>query len=182
MKPINKFLYEDQIRMRVFNAAYIYMLHLLNSFLSLMPPFIRSIGFRMMLSRVGKHSFFDYGLYFKFPWLVEIGSNVAINRGAQFFPGYKEKNKITIGDRVYIAPNVCFYASGHDVQNPSQIIGGDIVIGDNVWIGANAIILPGISIGANCVIGAGSVVTRSIPENSVAAGNPARVLKTKETI
>ncbi len=167
--------------MRVFNAAYIYLIHLFDSFLSLMPPFIRSFGFRLMLGRVGKHSFFDYGLYFKFPWLVEIGSNVSINRGAQFFPGYKEKNRIILGDQVYVAPNVCFYASGHDVQDLTQIIGGDITIGDNVWIGANAIILPGVNIGSNCVIGAGSIVTHNIPENSVAAGNPARVIKAKET-
>lgn len=179
---MNRFLYENQIRMRVFNAAYIYMIHLLDSFLGLMPPFIRRHGLRLMLGKLGKHSFFDYGLYIKFPWLVEIGSHVSINRGVQFFPGYKEKSRIIIGDQVYVAPNVCFYAGGHDLQDLSQIIGGNITIGNNVWIGANAVILPGVNIGSNCVIGAGSVVTRDIPENSVAAGNPARIIKMKTTI
>jgi acetyltransferase-like isoleucine patch superfamily enzyme len=159
---------------------YVYFIHLIQSLLNIMPPFIRNFGFHLMLHRVGKNSFFDYGLYIKFPWLVEIGSNVSINRGAQFYPGYKEKSRIILGDQVYIAPNVCFYAAGHDVQDLSQITGGGITVGDNVWIGANAVILPGVNIGPNCIIGAGSVVNRDVPANSFAAGNPACVLKTRE--
>jgi len=106
--------------------------------------------------------------------------NVAINRGAQFFPAYHSNHCIILGDDVYLAPNVCFYASGHDINRLSQLVGGDIVIGNHVWIGANVIVLPSVSVGENCVIGAGSVVATSIPPNSVAAGNPARIIKTKE--
>ncbi|MFZ5920176.1 MAG: DapH/DapD/GlmU-related protein [Chloroflexota bacterium] len=182
MTQTNDYLYGDQVRMRRLNLLYVYLIHLVQLFLNIMPPFIRNFGLKLMLGKAGKHSFFDYNLYIKFPWLVEIGDNVSINRGGQFYPGFKEKSRIVIGNQVYIAPNVCFYAAAHDTEDLSRIIGADIRVGDNVWIGANSIILPGVTIGSNSIIGAGSVVTRDIPENSVAAGSPARVIKTREII
>jgi maltose O-acetyltransferase len=145
-----------------------------------MPPPIRNLGFRILLHRVGKHTFFDYNVYVKFPWLVEIGDHVSVNRGAQFFSGFKERYKVIVGNHVYIAPNVGFYAAGHDIYDLTQHVGGDIVVEDGVWIGACSIILPGVTIGENSVIGAGSVVTKSIPANSIAVGSPARVIKNKE--
>ena len=80
-----------------------------------------------------------------------------------------------------IAPNVSIYTAGHplhpDSRNTGYEYGIPVTIGDNVWIGGSAVILPGVSIGSNVVIGAGSVVTRDIPDNRVAAGNPCRVLR-----
>jgi maltose O-acetyltransferase len=122
----------------------------------------------------------SYNIYLKYPWLVEAGNDVAINRGVQFFPAYHADYHIRLGNDVYLAPNVCFFASGHDVNDLTRLQGNNIVINDHVWIGANAIVLPGITIGENSVVGAGSVVTKSIPPNSVAVGNPARVIRTKE--
>ena len=86
-----------------------------------------------------------------------------------------------IGDNCQFAPNVGIYTAGHPVhpatRNSLYEYGFDITIGDNVWIGANSVVLPGVTIGSNCVIGPGSVVNRSIPEWSVAAGNPCRVIR-----
>ena len=79
------------------------------------------------------------------------------------------------------APNVSVYTAGHpihpDSRNSGYEYGIAVIIGDNVWIGGNAVINPGVTIGNNCVIGAGSVVTKNIPDNSIAVGNPARVIR-----
>lgn len=164
--------------MRRINQWYAYLLQIVQALLNVSPPFLRNYGFRLIIARVGRGVFFDYAIYIKYPWLLQIGDDVSVNRGAQFYSAFKERQSIIIGNDVYIGPNACFFASGHVVGNLSQIVGAGIVVGDHVWIGANAVLLPGVSIGDNCVIGAGSVVTKSVQANSVAAGNPARVIRT----
>ncbi|MDE6766459.1 MAG: sugar O-acetyltransferase, partial [Duncaniella sp.] len=88
---------------------------------------------------------------------------------------------VTFGDNVFIAPNCGFYTAGHPIdandRNKGLEYARPINIGNDVWIGADVSVLPGVTIGDNCVIGAGSVVTRNIPSNSVAVGNPCRVIK-----
>jgi maltose O-acetyltransferase len=101
-------------------------------------------------------------------------------------------NKIEIGNNVLIASNVQIYTATHPVETYERLVENwketdeipyfrtyalPVKIGDNVWIGGGVIILPGVTIGKNSVIGAGSVVTRSIPENSVAFGNPCKVIR-----
>ncbi len=80
-----------------------------------------------------------------------------------------------------MAPNVSIYTAGHPIhpfsRNSMYEYGKEVTIGDNVWIGGNTVICPGVTIGHNTVIGAGSVVTRDIPDWSVAAGNPCRVIR-----
>ena len=93
------------------------------------------------------------------PYLVEIGEHVEITSGVRF---------ITHDGGVWVLRD----------QHPDVDVFGKIVVGNNVFIGFNAIVMPGVTIGDNCVIGAGSVVTRSIPANSVVAGVPAKVIKT----
>lgn len=89
--------------------------------------------------------------------------------------------KVCIGDNAFIAPNVGIYTAGHPLgasdRNKGLEYAYPITIGNNVWIGAGAIILPGVTIGNNVVIGAGSVVTKNIPAYSLAVGNPCRVIK-----
>lgn len=105
-----------------------------------------------------------------------VGTNVFINQGCHFM----DLGGITIGDDVMIGPKVNLVSAGHPTdpaQRRSGIVKEPIVIGNNVWIGAAATILPGVNIGDNAVIAAGAVVSRDVPANTVAAGVPARVLK-----
>ena len=89
--------------------------------------------------------------------------------------------KVTIGDNVLIAPNVQLYTVAHPLdaveRNTLKLLAQPITIGNNVWIGGGVIVLPGVTIGDNSVIGAGSVVTKDIPANSLAFGNPCKVVK-----
>ncbi len=117
------------------------------------------------------------------PFHCDYGSNIEV--GENFFANYNltvlDVGKVTIGDNAQIAPNVSIYTAGHpvypDSRNSGYEYGIDISIGDNVWIGGNTCILPGVHIGNNVVIGAGSVVTKDIPDNVIAAGNPCRVIR-----
>ncbi len=89
---------------------------------------------------------------------------------------------VTFGDKVLIGPNCGFYTAIHPIlaEERATLIESakPITVGSNVWIGGNVTVLPGVTIGDNTVIGAGSVVTKDIPSNSVAVGNPCRVIKT----
>ena len=89
--------------------------------------------------------------------------------------------KVTFGDNVFIAPNCGFYTAGHP-ENVKQRNEGieyayPITVGNNVWIGAQVVVLPGVTIGDNSIIGAGSVVTKDIPANVIAVGNPCKVIR-----
>lgn len=120
---------------------------------------------------------------------IALGNNVSVNMNCTFV----DCNRITIGDNVLIASNVQLYTAAHPVAlaerlTPDWEPGDDryfcrtyalpITIGSGCWLGGGVIVLPGVTIGAGCVIGAGSVVTKDIPENSVAVGNPCRVIRT----
>lgn len=111
---------------------------------------------------------------------MKIGDNCSIQPGVIF--DYSHCWLIRIGNNVTIAPQA--YLLAHDastkkLNNYTKI--GSITIGDNVFIGARALIMPGVTIGKNSIVAAGSVVTKSVPEGSVVAGNPARVITTIET-
>ena len=89
--------------------------------------------------------------------------------------------KVTFGDNVFVAPNCGFYTAGHALDAAQRTRGLEyaypITVGNNVWIGAQVCVLPGVTIGDNTIIGAGSVVTKSIPANVLAVGNPCRVVR-----
>ena len=108
---------------------------------------------------------------------IVLGKNVFINSNCYFMDGAK----ITVGDNVFIGPSCGFYTANHplDYQTRNQGIEQalPISIGNNVWLGGNVIVLPGVKIGDGCVIGAGSVVTKDIEANSVATGIPCNVIK-----
>lgn len=119
---------------------------------------------------------------------IDIGDNVTINTGCTFV----DCNKITIGSNVLIAPNVQLYTATHPVDLDERLAPIEtedglkrvrrtyalpITIEDGCWIGGGVIILPGVTIGQGSVIGAGSVVTKDIPANSLAIGNPCKVIR-----
>lgn len=117
------------------------------------------------------------------PFYCDYGSHIEV--GKNFFANYNctiiDVAKVVIGDNCQMAPNVSIYTAGHPVhpvsRNSLYEYGIGITIGDNVWIGGNTVILPNVHIGSNTVIGAGSVVTKDIPDWVVAAGNPCKVIR-----
>lgn len=117
------------------------------------------------------------------PFHCDYGYNIEI--GDSFFANYNltilDVGKVTIGNHVFIAPNVSIYTAGHPLHPNSRESGYEygipVTIKDHVWIGGNVVILPGVTIGSNVTIGAGSVVTKDIPDWSVAAGNPCKVIR-----
>lgn len=116
----------------------------------------------------------DYGQY------IHIGADTFINYDCILL----DVAEIRIGAKCQIAPRVSILTATHPVAPGPRADGWEsgepITIGDNVWLGAGVIVLPGVTIGDNAVIGAGAVVTKDIPANVVAVGNPCRVLRTVE--
>ena len=118
------------------------------------------------------------------PFHCDYGRNIEV--GENFFDNYNltilDVARVKIGRNAQIAPNVSIYTAGHpihpDSRNSGYEYGIPVTIGDNVWIGGNAVINPGVTIGDNVVIGAGSVVTKDIPSWSIAVGNPCKVIRT----
>src|SRR5574344_479302 len=117
------------------------------------------------------------------PFRCDYGYNIEI--GENFYSNYNliilDCAPVKIGDNVLIGPNVSIYTAGHplhyEIRNQEYEYAFPIIIGDNVWIGGNVVINPGVSIGENSVIGSGSVVTKDIPNNVIAIGNPCKVLR-----
>ena len=122
-------------------------------------------------------------IYIEPPFRCDYGSNTYI--GENFYANFDciilDVAKVFIGDNCLFGPRVCLYTPGHpmdaDVRNSGIEYGKEIRIGNNVWIGGNAVVNPGVTIGNNVVIGSGSVVTKDIPDNVVAAGNPCKVIR-----
>lgn len=123
------------------------------------------------------------GAFINPPFYCDYGSHIEV--GKNFFANYNctilDVAKVIIGDNCQLAPNVAIYTAGHPLhpisRNSGYEYGISVVIGDNVWIGGNSVIMPGVHIGSNTVIAGGSVVTKDIPDWVVAGGNPCRVIR-----
>lgn len=117
------------------------------------------------------------------PFWCDYGYNIEI--GENFFANHNtiilDCNKVKFGDNVFVAPNCGFYTAGHpidsDLRNTGLEYAYPITVGDNVWFGAGVHVMPGVNIGSNVVIGGGSIVVKDIPSDSVAFGNPCRVVR-----
>ena len=117
------------------------------------------------------------------PFYCDYGFNISI--GENFYTNHNvtilDGAKVTFGNNVFIAPNCVFSTAGHAIDSEQRIQGLEIAlpitIGDNVWIGANVSVLPGVTIGSNTIIGAGSVVNKNIPDGVIAVGNPCKVIR-----
>lgn len=133
---------------------------------------------RRILGNTGENLLIEQPFYCDYGYNISVGENFYAN----FNMVILDEAPVTFGDNVFVAPNCGFYTAGHPLDASERNRGLEyarpISVGHNVWIGANVCVLPGVTIGDNCVIGAGSVVVKDIPANSMAAGNPCKVIKT----
>ncbi len=132
---------------------------------------------KQILGKTGENVWIEAPFHCDYGYNIEVGEN--------FFANYNlvilDVGKVKIGKNAQFAPNVAIYTAGHpihpDSRNSGYEYGIDVTIGDNVWLGGNTVVMPGVHIGNNVVIGGGSVVTKDIPDNVIAVGNPCRVLR-----
>ena len=132
---------------------------------------------QQLFKQVGKE------IYIEPPFRCDYGSNTSIGENfyANFDCIFLDVANVTIGDNVLFGPRVSLLTPGHpidaEVRSSGLEFGQSIHIGNHVWIGGNVVVNPGVTIGDNTIIGSGSVVTKNIPENVIAAGNPCRVIR-----
>lgn len=138
---------------------------------------IREKLLRMLFKSCGKN------ISIEPPFRCDYGSNITI--GDNFYANFDciilDVCPVSIGSNVFMAPRVSIFAATHPIdaltRNSLLELGQPVTIGDDVWIGGNTVINPGVSIGNGSIIGSGSVVTKDIPSNVIAAGNPCRVIR-----
>ncbi|MBI9018227.1 MAG: sugar O-acetyltransferase [Phycisphaerae bacterium] len=130
-----------------------------------------------LLGVVGKNINIEPPFFCDYGFNINLGDNVYMNFNCVML----DCASISIGNNTLIGPGVQFYAATHPVQAQERQSGlelaGPITVGENVWIGGGAIILPNVAIGDNTTIGAGAVVTKDVPSNVLAVGNPCRVIR-----
>ncbi len=137
-----------------------------------------------LLKHKGDRIWIEAPFFCDFGENISIGDNTFINMNCVFL----DSNFITIGKNGLIAPNVQIYTASHPIKASERIVDdGDgkryltsakpVHIGDNIWIGGNSVILPGVTIGHNVTIGAGSVVNKDLPDHVLAVGNPCKVVR-----
>ena len=130
-----------------------------------------------IVGKLGKDAWIEQPFMCDYGYNIEIGNNFYANHNLIIL----DANKVKIGDNVFIGPNVSIYAPIHPleykIRNEKLESALPVEIGNNVWIAGSVTILPNVKIGDGCVIGAGSVVTKDIEPNSLAVGNPAKVIR-----
>lgn len=136
-------------------------------------------------ANIGKNTNIHPTVIIREPQNVTIGSYCYFNNNSILNGGHSS-GKLIIGNYVQTGPNVCFYVANHNFSDINQPIisqghiENDIIVEDDVWIGANSVITAGVTIGKGSVIGAGSIVTKDIPPYSIAVGNPAKIIKIRK--
>ena len=142
------------------------------------PDQIRELFSKLTASKIDETCFVMPPFYTEFGKNIKMGKNIFINMCCHF----QDNGGIEIGDGAMFGNNVTIATLNHDIDPKTRFNATPkpVKIGKKVWVGSNCTILPGVSIGDNSIIGAGSVVVKSIPKNSIAVGNPARVIKSIE--
>ena len=139
---------------------------------------LRRLAYKLIFKKIGEKCFFFQNIYVTHGFNIVAGDYFSVNNGVCL----DGRGGIVFGDYVMIGPNVFICPSNHVLKaaNPRLFLGHKlkkVVIGSNVWIGGNAVILPGVKIGDNSIVGAGSVVTKNVEESTIVAGNPAKVIR-----
>ncbi|WP_091241492.1 sugar O-acetyltransferase [Micromonospora matsumotoense] len=138
----------------------------------------RLAALRDLLGTVGEDAWVRPPLHCDYGWQTHLGARSFVNFNAVLL----DVARITIGTDVQIGPNVQLLTATHPVEAEPRRARWEtaqpITIGDNAWLGGGVIVLAGVTVGENTVVGAGAVVTRDLPPNVVAVGNPARVIRT----
>ncbi|MDH6364401.1 acetyltransferase-like isoleucine patch superfamily enzyme [Enterococcus sp. PF1-24] len=128
----------------------------------------------------GENCYIEPRIAFDYGYNIHVGENFYANFNCTFL----DVAPITIGDNCMLAPNVQLYTATHPLHPVERNSGVEyakpITIGNNVWLGGGAIVIPGVTLGDNVVVAAGAVVTKSFPDNVVVGGNPAKIIKTIE--
>lgn len=132
---------------------------------------------RKIVKSAGKHFLIEQPFLCDYGYNIELGENFYSNHNLVILDGAP----VRFGDNVFIGPNCGFYTAGHPIdvkqRNEGLEYAHPILVGNNVWIGGNVVVLPGVTIGDNAIIGAGSVVTKDLPGNVIAVGNPCRIIR-----
>ena len=130
-----------------------------------------------LLALRGENTWIEANFFCDYGYNIIIGDNFYSNHNCVIL----DCAEVTFGDNVFIGPNCGFYTAGHPLNAEQRNSGLEyakpIKVGNNVWIGGNVCVMPGVTIGDNVVIGGGSVVTKDIPSGTVAVGNPCKVLR-----
>lgn len=138
----------------------------------------RELIVKSTFGKTGNHVYIEPTISFDYGYNISVGENFYCNFNSIFL----DICPITIGDNCMFGPNCQLYAATHPVEpvkrNSGMEFGKPITIGDNVWFGGSVVITPGVTLGNNVVVAAGSVVTKSFPDNVVLGGNPARIIRT----
>jgi maltose O-acetyltransferase len=132
---------------------------------------------QQLVGHIGQNSIIEPPFYCSYGQNIQIGDHVYLNVLCTIL----DNNEVHIGHHVMIGPGVQIYTAGHLLEAEARIQGWEvakpIVIEDSVWLGGGAILLPGVRVGRSAVVGAGAVVSRDVPANTVVVGNPARVVR-----
>ena len=177
---LKNFLRRYTLRQKLTLLLEEYLVFLIRYIPSYEGMFIRRLFYKVVFKKAGKHSLIWPNVYITHCFNINSGDYLCINWETHI----DGRGGIEIGDYVLIGPNVFIGSSNHFVSSenntPRLFLGHKnepVKIGSNIWIGANVVICPGVTIGNNSIIGAGSVVTKDVPDSVIVAGNPAIIKK-----